>query len=360
MITASTSRKLPNVSWPIDSENDRVIGEFRRQFRGHVIEAGLQSVVIYDVIRAMGNMLKSMTEAGQICRISGLGPALGVVSGHRAIGARCHNRDSGCGGGRPRRTGWRNSPGPPACRFHPDNPYSPEKAELGRMLFFDPLMSASGTISCATCHHPRLAWADGLPRAVGEARTPCRCARPLCWGPPGLRVLAGTASFRRWKAWPSPRSARPPIWAATSRNCSATSPRDADLPRGFRPAVSRRRRVALNRGAGAGDLSAHHRAGASAVRPLDIGRRGRHFRQPPNAASTCSPGGRDAANATPPGASPTIPSATSGAAATTTSAAGGCSRIRRRYSTPSRCRRYAMSPSARPTCTMARCRHWKA
>ncbi len=28
MITASTSRKLPNVSWPIDSENDRVIGEF--------------------------------------------------------------------------------------------------------------------------------------------------------------------------------------------------------------------------------------------------------------------------------------------------------------------------------------------
>ena len=28
MITASTSMKLPNVSWPIDSENDRVIGEF--------------------------------------------------------------------------------------------------------------------------------------------------------------------------------------------------------------------------------------------------------------------------------------------------------------------------------------------
>ena len=28
MITASTSMKLPNVSWPIDNENDRVIGEF--------------------------------------------------------------------------------------------------------------------------------------------------------------------------------------------------------------------------------------------------------------------------------------------------------------------------------------------
>src|SRR5260221_701734 len=28
MITANTSRKLPNVSWPIDNENDRVTGEF--------------------------------------------------------------------------------------------------------------------------------------------------------------------------------------------------------------------------------------------------------------------------------------------------------------------------------------------
>ena len=28
MITASTSMKLPNVSWPIESENDRVVGEF--------------------------------------------------------------------------------------------------------------------------------------------------------------------------------------------------------------------------------------------------------------------------------------------------------------------------------------------
>jgi len=28
MITANTSMKLPNVSWPIESENDRVVGEF--------------------------------------------------------------------------------------------------------------------------------------------------------------------------------------------------------------------------------------------------------------------------------------------------------------------------------------------
>ena len=56
--------------------------------------------------------------------------------------------------------------------FPPETPFSPEKAEPGRMLFFDSMLSRSGTISCATCHHPRLAWGDGLPRAIGEARTP--------------------------------------------------------------------------------------------------------------------------------------------------------------------------------------------
>ena len=58
MITASTSMKLPNVSWPIESENDRVVGEFGGDSVGHVIEAGLQSAAIYDVFRAMGNMLE--------------------------------------------------------------------------------------------------------------------------------------------------------------------------------------------------------------------------------------------------------------------------------------------------------------
>lgn len=61
-------------------------------------------------------------------------------------------------------------------RFHPsepppppeDNPFTPSKAELGRMLFFEPLLSGSATRSCATCHNPGLSWGDGLPRAVGD------------------------------------------------------------------------------------------------------------------------------------------------------------------------------------------------
>jgi cytochrome c peroxidase len=59
----------------------------------------------------------------------------------------------------------------PAEIPHPaGNPYSAEKAELGRMLFFDPIMSGSGTRSCGTCHNPALAWGDGAARAVGEGQ----------------------------------------------------------------------------------------------------------------------------------------------------------------------------------------------
>ncbi len=52
--------------------------------------------------------------------------------------------------------------------FPDSNPYSQAKAELGRSLFFDPILSGSQVRSCATCHNPALSWGDGLPRAVGE------------------------------------------------------------------------------------------------------------------------------------------------------------------------------------------------
>mgnify|MGYP001587360914 CR=1 FL=1 len=43
----------------------------------------------------------------------------------------------------------------------------PAEVDLGRLLFFDPRLSANKTMSCASCHNPSLAWADGLPRARG-------------------------------------------------------------------------------------------------------------------------------------------------------------------------------------------------
>lgn len=38
-----------------------------------------------------------------------------------------------------------------------------ERVELGRMLFFDRRLSGDGTISCAVCHDPEQAYADGRP-----------------------------------------------------------------------------------------------------------------------------------------------------------------------------------------------------
>ncbi|MFN0168714.1 MAG: cytochrome-c peroxidase [Bryobacteraceae bacterium] len=48
-----------------------------------------------------------------------------------------------------------------------DNPYSPEKADLGRLLYFDSRLSADGSVSCASCHHPKFAFTDGQPVSSG-------------------------------------------------------------------------------------------------------------------------------------------------------------------------------------------------
>jgi cytochrome c peroxidase len=50
----------------------------------------------------------------------------------------------------------------------PDNPTTPEKVELGRLLFFDPILSDDNTLSCAHCHHPHLGFSDGQPRSRGR------------------------------------------------------------------------------------------------------------------------------------------------------------------------------------------------
>src|SRR5712671_114994 len=48
-----------------------------------------------------------------------------------------------------------------------DNPQTPQKIALGEKLFFDGRLSANGTVACASCHDPRLAFTDGRPTSVG-------------------------------------------------------------------------------------------------------------------------------------------------------------------------------------------------
>ena len=49
-----------------------------------------------------------------------------------------------------------------------DNAVTPARIELGKNLFFDPRLSGSQWISCASCHNPGLGWSDGLPTAMGD------------------------------------------------------------------------------------------------------------------------------------------------------------------------------------------------
>ena len=49
-----------------------------------------------------------------------------------------------------------------------DNALTREKIVLGTMLFFDPRLSASGVISCNTCHNLGTGGDDNLPTSVGH------------------------------------------------------------------------------------------------------------------------------------------------------------------------------------------------
>ncbi|RWU22347.1 cytochrome-c peroxidase [Pseudomonas alkylphenolica] len=58
------------------------------------------------------------------------------------------------------------------------NPFSSEKARLGEKLFFDPRLSRSGQIACASCHEPDLAFADGRKVSFGHNRAAGRRNAP--------------------------------------------------------------------------------------------------------------------------------------------------------------------------------------
>jgi cytochrome c peroxidase len=51
---------------------------------------------------------------------------------------------------------------------HPaNNPFSEDKAALGRMLFYDPILSGGKDVSCASCHHPEFGYAENIDLSIG-------------------------------------------------------------------------------------------------------------------------------------------------------------------------------------------------
>jgi cytochrome c peroxidase len=67
--------------------------------------------------------------------------------------------------------------------------FSPEQIDLGRYLFFDPLLSADGSLSCASCHHPDLGFSDGLGRSIGIKGDKVKRSSPSLWNVGFLDIL---------------------------------------------------------------------------------------------------------------------------------------------------------------------------
>lgn len=52
-----------------------------------------------------------------------------------------------------------------------DNPMTPEKVELGKKLFFDPILSGNYVMGCSACHEPSAGWAVQAPISFGYPGT---------------------------------------------------------------------------------------------------------------------------------------------------------------------------------------------
>jgi cytochrome c peroxidase len=59
--------------------------------------------------------------------------------------------------------------------------FSPQQTDLGRYLFFDPVLSGDGSLSCASCHQPDKGFADGRGRSIGAGKELLPRSAPTLW-----------------------------------------------------------------------------------------------------------------------------------------------------------------------------------
>jgi cytochrome c peroxidase len=62
-----------------------------------------------------------------------------------------------------------------------DNPMTPAKVELGKQLFFEPRLSADGTVSCNDCHNVMGSGTDNRPVSVGISGQKGGRSAPTVW-----------------------------------------------------------------------------------------------------------------------------------------------------------------------------------
>ena len=166
-----------------------------------------------------------------------------------------------------RRISWRASPAPrsrDSTTHRSGNPITDAGATLGRVLFYDPRLSANDGTSCASCHRQSLGFADALPRSARLLRRAHAAPRyrsrerALLWKRALLLGRAGRVA-RGAGARADPASRRD---GDVARRARPQAERHVLLPR----AVHRRVRIAV-------DHERSHRRCARAVHSRDgVGR----------------------------------------------------------------------------------------
>lgn len=102
---------------------------------------------------------------------------------------------------------------PAEIPFPADNPYTPEKAALGKALYFDPRLSGAQNMTCATCHNPSFGWEVPVKTAIGAQNTPLARQAPTI-----LNVAWVHPLFWDGRAPTAEAQAKGPIEAAVEMN----------------------------------------------------------------------------------------------------------------------------------------------
>ena len=85
-------------------------------------------------------------------------------------------QDSGLGGLKTALPEWRDG-------------FTPQEIDLGRLLFFDPLLSADGSMACSSCHNPHQGFADGKALSDGVHGQKTHRSTPTLWNVGLLKTL---------------------------------------------------------------------------------------------------------------------------------------------------------------------------
>lgn len=102
---------------------------------------------------------------------------------------------------------------PTEIPFPAANPYTPEKAALGKALFFEPRLSGAENMTCASCHNPSFGWEAPTATPVGALNT--RLARQA---PTVLNTAWGHEFFWDGRAATAEEQAKGPIEAEVEMN----------------------------------------------------------------------------------------------------------------------------------------------